>query len=64
MNREELDAAIVGAVDTYKAEKREELVKAVEDAEVAARDYAADDSWSALMAAKNALTAHDKEYKR
>jgi hypothetical protein len=40
---------------------REELVKAVEDAEVAARDYAADDSWSALMAAKNALKAYDKE---
>jgi len=31
MTREELDTAIVGAVDTYREAKRAELVKAVED---------------------------------
>ncbi len=54
--REELDTAIVDAVDTYKKAKREELVRAVgaaRDARSAAED--------ALYSSCTALYEFDKE---
>ena len=69
-SKEELDNSIVDAIDTYKAAKREELVKAVEDAKYA-RDNAMNAEaaasrvfWHAAEAdskARKALRTYDKE---
>lgn len=48
-SKEELDNSIVDAVDTYRASKREELVKAC------------DDAMDAYDAAINALAEYHKE---
>ena len=47
---------IIDAVATYKTAKREELVKAVEEAK-----DAYDAAWDAYMTSKIALKAYDKE---
>jgi len=69
-SKEELDTAIVDAVDTYRAAKREELVKAVGaalvDYDAAYADYAdaaadADAALAAAVDAKAALIEFDKE---
>jgi hypothetical protein len=67
MTKAELDTAIVDAVDTYRAAKREELMRAVEVASdnwtaavvIALRDTA--DTRDAFIAAKAALDDYDKE---
>ena len=64
MNEAELDTEIVVAITVFKAAKREELEKAVEDACIAAR-YAADDARAvaevAYDAAFAALADYDEE---
>ena len=62
-SKEELDNSIVDAIDTYKKAKREELVRAVEDASDAyyAADDARDDAKIAYGIATNALAVYDKE---
>ena len=62
MTREELDTEIVVAITVFRAAKREELVKAVEDAWNARDD--GDSAWSTYVDARNALDAliaYDKE---
>ena len=63
-SKEELDNSIVDAVDTYKKAKREELVKAMEDAWVIfwdAFDVSENAAWADYVAAKAALIEFDKE---
>ena len=63
MTREELDTEIVVAISVFKAAKREELVKAVEDAQANWSDAETAEQYAfeLLEDANCALASYDKE---
>ena len=64
MTREELDTEIVVAITVFKAAKREELLRNLEEARADGKfntHSAADAAWYALDTAWDALKAYDEE---